>query len=190
MRSVVPIAVVFCVTIATKSKPIHAQEQPTDSESQLLRDMHDLMNITKSIHLFANDHDGRLPESLGETLPYIEDWTSWTPSEKLKATPAEKADLYLSSRDAAKTRIPEEVTPAWINKHASYTYFLKPGVKLSDYADLSKTVIAHGKLDQGYTLNPRTDDEITRYPLAMLDAHAESHPKEEIRKLLEATDRK
>ena len=189
MRRMLSLTIALWVIGTTGFTMSHAEE-PANAESQLLRDMQDLLNITKAIHLFANDHDGRLPRSLGETLPYIEDWTSWTESEKPKATSAEKARLYLSSRDTAKKHLPDQVTADWINENASYIYLAKPESKLTDYTNLSTTVIAHGKLDEGYAVVLTPCGKIVRYPLVMLDAHAESQPKEEITKLLETSDLK
>lgn len=190
MRHIFSLAITLCVMGDPGSVAIHAQEQPADEESQLVRDMHDLMNIALAIHLFAADHDGLLPGSLGETLPYIEDRTSWTDAERPKATPAEKARLYLSSHDGDQKEIPEEVTSAWIDEHTSYTYLTKPNAKLKDFPDPRRTVLVHGSLDNGYITKSKNGQTITRYPLAMVDTHAESHPKEDYQKILDASSRK
>ena len=190
MRHIFSFAITLCVIGTPGSVAIHAQEQPADEESQLVRDMHDLMNIVLAMHLFAADHDGLLPDSLGETLPYVEDRTSWTDAERPKATPADKARLYLSSHDENQKEIPEQVTSAWIDEHTSYTYLTKPNAKLKDLPDRRKTVLVHGSLHHGYTTNSENGQTLTRYPLAMVDSHAESHPKEECRKMLDASGRK
>lgn len=190
MRHVLLIAIAMCVLCTNRWSPLLAQEQPTGEKAKLLRDMHDLMNITVAIHDFASEHDGLLPASLGETLPYIEDRTSWTENEKRKATPVEKARLYLSSHEESQSVIPEPVTAAWVDEHTSYIYLAKPGAKLSDYPDLSQTVIAHGSPDAGYAIHRKNEGETVVYPLAMLDGHAESHPKKKLRELLTDSPRK
>ncbi len=173
---------------ATETSPAKSNaaqvEQDNLAPTALRRDMHNLMNITQAVHRYAAEHDGRMPESMGATLPYIENWTEWTEESKPRATLAEKARLYLSSGDLSRVQIPERPTAEWVTHNTSYVYLGASSSKLAAYFELGDIVIAHGRLDNGDSAARPSTRTVDVVPVVMLDAHAEVHPKGKAKDLI------
>lgn len=155
---------------AKESHPLQRVERGTE----LQRDMTNLMNLSVAIHLYASEHGGQLPSSLGQTLPYIQPQTHWTEEARPKGTNKEKATLFISPRDMQGKSIPENPTADWIDANTSYVYLGRGGSELPQELDWGRTVIVHGKLDGGYDVIGRDKQIVRVVPVAMLDGHAEA----------------
>jgi hypothetical protein len=144
--------------------------------AEMLRDIRNLLNIGQAIYRYAADHDGRLPESLGETLAYIERWSDWTADLQPQATLAERARLYLSMRDLVAKQVPELPTPEWVDANTSYIYLGRAG-RQPPAEEWGRTVIAHVKLDDGHVVVGPDQNRVAVFPAVMLDGHVESELK-------------
>jgi RNA polymerase sigma factor (sigma-70 family) len=132
-----------------------ASTQPINWMADMHRDQMNLVDIGRAINLYTVVQGGRLPDSLGQTLPFIR--SDMTKDSQPKATPIQKAGLYLSGPDLRKKPIPDNPTPKWIDENTSYVYLIPPGMKMTDIPakDWSMTAIAHLRLDAGYpTVRP------------------------------------
>jgi hypothetical protein len=158
----------------------------------LHRDQTNLLNIGGAINLYAAMNGGRFPDSLGATLPYIEDRAHWTKTAQPKATPGEKAALYLSAADLQKTQIPTNPTAKWIDEHTSDVYLLNSTLKTADFPgpDWGQTVAAHVKLDDGYVVIHPDKTRVIVFPTLFLDGHVESENREYVEKTIAASKKR
>jgi beta-lactamase regulating signal transducer with metallopeptidase domain len=148
---------------------------PDDTVVQVVRHVRDVAMLALE---FANDHGGKLPHSLGETLPDVfgrRVSTSGTVNSVW-------ASLYLTPADLRAHPAPPLITPDWINQHMSYDY-LCPDVPVSKLPSPCLTIIFHTKLD-----HPIQDPPFrNRILAAYADGHVEALPVDEAKKEIEET---
>jgi hypothetical protein len=169
------VVILFLVAVSEASATGPAT-QPLDPRlSEINICARHMLDVSQAVYRYANARGGRLPASLGETFQYIRPYSEWTATSRPKGTPAERAARYLTPADAKAKTIPEDPTQQWIDENTSFVYIGDPAVSISDIrqADWGTTVIAHVKLDEGYTV--QVNGKPTKViPLVMLDGHEEA----------------
>lgn len=98
--------------------PMIAAVQQAREDAQRVQAMGGLKQIGMGIHMYANDQDGMLPESLDEITPYI-------------------------AADEQQAR--EVLTSARVDAEVGFIY-VKPAEKLSEVKDSARRVLAYEKL--------------------------------------------
>ncbi len=112
--------------------------KPLPDSHQVLMDLRVVLDAVKA---YSKAHEGMLPPSLGATLEYV-------PVEpKRRATPAERAKVFLSPRAKATTHVPDEPTAEWVNEKTSWVYLGAEGVALAALEDPRTTILVHGRFD-------------------------------------------
>jgi len=131
----------------------------------------DLTEVMIAIHAYAEANRGQLPPDLGAALPFVR-----AESPRL-STPRARARVFLTPRKAAKTFIPDEPTPQWINRNTSYVYLTGDDLRLGHIEDPQRTVLVHGR--DGEEFEARKNRQMTTLvPLGFAIARAESEPTE------------
>lgn len=103
-------------------------------QAQRAREANNLRQIGIATQMYANDHKGEMPSSLGELI---------------KGKYVESVDVFLdpNARIEPKPEKPDEQAE-WVDEHAAYKWLGK-GVKLEGVATADK-VIAHEKLEEHF----------------------------------------
>jgi RNA polymerase sigma factor (sigma-70 family) len=156
------------------------------SRADLMLDQRHLLNIGSAIQMYALRHNGHFPDSLGQTLQYIQPRTEWGNGPHPTATPTDKALLYLSPADARNKQVPNDPSPKWIDENTSYVYLANGKITQKDIPgeEWAKTAIAHGKLTEGYIVNTSDGKQVTLFPISMLDGHAEGENREYVERVI------
>jgi len=131
--------------------------------------------ISQGISSYAKEHDGKLPGSLGEVLPYV------LPAESAKV----RAQVFLSPKGERITSPPDEVTAEWVNRWTSYTYLGGRGIDLKLAREAGVQILFHGPFAETYeTRIPYGSEQViasgTSYTYAWLLSveQTEQHAKE------------
>jgi hypothetical protein len=123
-----------------------------------VQSMSNLRQIGLAAIMYSNDHKGRFPNTLGETLPYLENNPSvFVHPKSGKAAPATAAPAELAK---------------WVDQNSDYVYV---GAGVSHKTErTAETVIAHERFElaQG------------RIAAAFADGHCETMPVDELRRRL------
>jgi hypothetical protein len=160
-------------TVAAASTPA-TQPEPAQRDD-MFECAGRIRDVGIAIFTYSSRHQGHLPKSLGETFVYVQPNHEWTPTNEPKATGAKKGSLYLTPEDGRSKSIPENPTPQWIDENTSFVYLGDPAVLIKNLrpGESGTTVIAHVKLDEGYTI-PVDGKPMILIPLLMLDGHEEA----------------
>jgi hypothetical protein len=188
-KQAVVIFLLVAVSEAAATGPATQPQDPKQSEINICA--RHMLDVEQAVYHYANARRGRLPASLGETFQYLRPYSEWTATSQPKGTPAERAARYLTPADAKAKTIPDNPTPQWIDENTSFIYIGDPGVSISDIrqADWGTTVIAHVKLDEGYTV--QVNGKPTKLiPLVMLDGHEEAMTVEIAKQMIEESKKR
>jgi RNA polymerase sigma factor (sigma-70 family) len=168
--------------IETKSSQINVSPatQPQPAISDLQHNQKNLLNIGQAISRYAQRHNGHLPDSLGQTMQYIQPWSEWTKAFQPKATPVEKAAFYISPADLKTISIPNNPTPQWVDDHTSYVYLGNGNISLKDIAgdEMSKTATVHAKLNAGDPVVGTDGTQVTVFCILMLDGRVDAEKRD------------
>ena len=122
---------------------------------------------------YASDHDGRLPPTLGETLPYI------------GGTPTRRAGRYLLPHEDARA-LADRLTVSEVDRHTAYVY-LAGGIELKKLSDAAanETAMFYTRLQS--PLHHPKDGEVV--VILWLDGHGEIAPVQSAKTIIEASER-
>jgi hypothetical protein len=185
----VVILLLGAVSEAATTEPTTKPADPKQSEINICA--RHMMDVEQAIYGYARAHHDRMPTSLGETFQYARLNSEWTATSHPKGTPAEKAARYLTPADAKAKKVPDNPTPQWIDDNTSFVYIGDPAVSVSDIrqADWGTTVVAHVKLDEGYTV--QVNGKPTKLiPLVMLDGHEEAMELDTAKQMIEESKKR
>ena len=141
---------------------IPALQESKDKAGRILV-LNNLKQIGLALIMFADDHDGKLPEHLADTLAYLGSASVLLPPGSPTQPPE---DLQRQDRAAQVT---------WLDRHGGLVY-VRPGVLLRAIKEPAQTPLVHQKT------------ELSREPfvgVCFADGHAESMAREAFNRMLE-----
>ena len=126
---------------------------------------------------YSNTHNGCMPRDLGSAFMYMETRTeAGTP---ISLTPKEKAERFLSPKDAKEIQVPEQPTPEWINQHTSFFYLGTSDIDMKRLnADSAAATVLYEKRKAGYP------DISGRIPMLFVDGHVEAHDAQQANQII------
>jgi hypothetical protein len=140
----------------------------------------DMRKLGEAFNAYMAAHDGVLPPDLGSLLEYV-------PMHERLETPRQRAALFLSINARKNTHVPEEPTPEWVNRNASYIYLAQGDEPLRpQQMEDPRLLLLHGRLDDELRQTKRGREERV-IPALALPGYGELPPRDTVAELAEET---